>query len=66
MAKMVLTHSRIYGQHTSEFMGFNNKFEYAMKEELIWDELGEQCEYDQDILYNIFTESIIKMFIENL
>lgn len=47
MAKLVLTHSRKYGQHTLESVGFNNKVEYVMKEELVWDELGEQCEYDK-------------------
>ena len=66
MAKLVLTHPRKYGQHTLELVGFNNKVEYVMKEELIWDELGEQCENDKNKFYEIFTESIIKMFIRYL
>lgn len=60
MAKLVLTHPRKYEQHTLELVGFNNKVEYIMKEELIWDDLGEQCDYDQNKFYKIFTESIIK------
>lgn len=63
MAKLVLTHPRKYGQHTLKSVGFNNKVEYVMKEELIWDELGEQCENDKNKFFPLLS-FFLNLFIK--